>query len=153
MSRLLTPTTLSAIAFLVFWGAMWIWAADSAFSGRDGPLAYNPLFYPRALIVLGIVLTCGVLLDGIRTAAAGDTSQNGGSALIAAALSAGFMLTLKPLGFFVSSAVFVAAFALTFGYRRPLVLCVTWAVTASFVWLVFTEGLQAPLPDWPIFLD
>ncbi|MEX5728724.1 hypothetical protein Ga0609869_002077 [Rhodovulum iodosum] len=153
MPRLLTATSLSAAAFLIFWGAMWLWAATSSLGGQGGQLAYDPLFYPRALIFLGLVLAAAVLIYGLWTGASDRSGQDTRSALMAMGLSAGFLLTLKPLGFFLSSAIFMAAFALTFGYRRPLILAATWVATAGFVWLAFTEGLRAPLPGWPAFLD
>ena len=147
-------TTMTAAAFLIFWGTMWFWAEGSSFAEGDGSLAYDPLFYPRVIIVLGAVLAFVVLLYGLWKHVPDDASgQDSRAAFLAMALSAAFLLTLKLLGFFLSSAIFTAAFAFLFGYRRPFRVVTTWALTAGFVWLAFTEGLQAPLPSWPIFIN
>lgn len=153
MRRILTPLSLSIIAFVLFWASMWLWTVTSSLGGTDGVAAYNPIFYPRILIFLGMALTCAVLLHGLWRSETPVGGQDNRAAIIAIGLAGGFMLTLKPFGFFLSSAVFFAAFALAFGYRRPFVVMAAWAATAAFVWIVFTEALKAPLPDWPNFLN
>ena len=163
MRRLLSPTSLAALAFLMFWGIMAFWAARSPLAGQATDLAYDALFYPGLLILIGSALAVAVLVIGILTKSDGEglvntrnaaeSGQSGVEAVHAAGLATAFVLLLEPLGFFLTSALFVVAFSFVFGFRRLPVVLALAVGTSLAVWLLFTQGLRAPLPEWPAFLS
>ncbi len=58
----------------------------------------------------------------------------------------GYTLTLRPLGFLIATAIFLAAEMILIGLRRPLLVIVMAAVMSAGVYALFRYGLEVPLP-------
>ncbi len=58
-----------------------------------------------------------------------------------------YAIILTRLGFFSSSALFIPAAALLLGYRNPIFIILTTALTLTFLYLVFVLLLGVPLPE------
>lgn len=140
-------STISGACFLVFWIGMYIYAAQSPFAGREGPISYDPLFYPNLLILGGFLLSLIVLIKGLRTKEI--TSKPGFRAFGVMATAGLYLLLLKQAGFMISSFVLIVVLATFSGYRKPFPLLASAAALTIVTWLVFTQLLQAPLPAFP----
>ena len=148
--RRLNATTFGGAAFLLFWLGLWAYAARNPMSGQGGPVSYDPMFFPLLLIWLGCLLSLIVLAMGLfKPPAPADADQSWRPAGAAILIIGAYLLLLKPLGFVIASIAMVALLALVLGYRRPLVLALVAVGTTAVVWVLFTQGLRAPLPTWP----
>jgi len=63
-----------------------------------------------------------------------------------AVLTIGMALSLKYVGFYVASAVYMIALALLLGMRRPVLLLVCTAALLAVVYGVFVKFLSVPVP-------
>jgi putative tricarboxylic transport membrane protein len=79
-----------------------------------------------------------------NTAAADDGS--GAKALIAVGLIAGSILALEPLGFLLSSMLFLSAGFIWLGQAKWTIALPAAALASSALWLFFTKLLGVGLP-------
>ena len=151
MARLNASSIAGAI-LLVFWLVMFAAARLSPFAGKEVELAYDALLYPSLLIWLGLALSATLLAVGLLHAppapAPGDSPQDR-KALLAMGSAIAYLALLIPLGFLIDTLLFMVIFAAAFGYRRWHVLIPVSLATTGAIWLLFNEGLKAPLPGLP----
>jgi putative tricarboxylic transport membrane protein len=62
-----------------------------------------------------------------------------------------YAVLLTPLGFYLSSALFLPASMLLLGARKPLTISLSTAGVLLFVYLVFALLLEVPLPESTLF--
>ena len=62
-----------------------------------------------------------------------------------------FSIAFKPLGFYLSAALFIPAVAWMLGYRRKLIIALTTAGLLAFVYVVFVQLLAVRLPGIELF--
>ena len=55
-------------------------------------------------------------------------------------------VALEPVGFFVSTAVFLVALTFSLGYRKPMMVGVTYGLFLLFVFSIFVAVFDRPLP-------
>lgn len=146
----LNATTLSGGFFLLFWVGLWTYADQLTVNGRGGPISYDPLFFPMLLIQAGAVLSLVVLVTGLMKPQPAFRGSFFGRKIAAAMLIVGaYLLLLKPVGFLLSSVAMILALGSLLGFRRPVVLALVAVGGTALVWVLFTQGLKAPLPTWP----
>lgn len=139
---------LAALAILLF-SLAYFWLAfsikvppssdDSPFSARTFPLALGPM---------GMALSLALILrppDGERVGVGLARGRAGG--LIA--LMGFYAAAITPLGFVVTSAIFLAGGFFVLGERRPLVLALV-ALGVSIGFFVMFRVLDVNL-DWGVF--
>ena len=139
---------LAALAILLF-SLAYFWLAfsikappssdDSPFSARTFPLALGPM---------GMALSLALLLrppDGERVGSGLAWGRAGG--LIA--LMGFYAAAITPLGFVVTSAIFLAGGFFVLGERRPLVLALV-ALGVALGFFVMFRALDVNL-DWGVF--
>lgn len=139
---------LAALAILLF-SLAYFWLAfsikvppssdDSPFSARTFPLALGPM---------GMALSLALILrppDGERVGVGLAWGRAGG--LIA--LMGFYAAAITPLGFVVTSAIFLAGGFFVLGERRPLVLALV-ALGVSIGFFVMFRVLDVNL-DWGVF--
>jgi hypothetical protein len=66
--------------------------------------------------------------------------------LVCLALIGGYVYSTSLLGYFTASAIFVPAFALLLGLRRPVVIVASTVGFVVLANLVFVQAFQRPLP-------
>jgi putative tricarboxylic transport membrane protein len=113
---------------------------DTPFSARTFPLVLGPMGMALALILL-VKPPAGEPLD------LKSLSWGRGAGLIA--LMGFFALAIGPLGFVVTSALFLAGGFFLLGERRPLVLAIV-AVGVSLGFFGLFRALDVSL-DWGVF--
>jgi hypothetical protein len=110
-----------------------------------GTIIMNPALFPKvaAWLLIGLGL--------LQVAAAGpapempEPAEMGRFALVAT-LTVAATVALRPLGFPVTSVLFMAAVALMVHERRPVWLLTTVVGIPLGVWLFFDRLLERPLP-------
>lgn len=112
--------------------------------------AFSPMFFPRIILFILLVLVAvNLLIDMTRHTASQDIRI-----LPAAIISAGFVaysLLLMPLGFFLSSVLMALLILITLGVRNPFALVLLPIVSAGSLVLLFNHILKMPLPSSPFF--
>lgn len=103
--------------------------------------------------MLGLVLVaCGLTVAvsawrNLRAADLGDTRDDGvAKALLAVALVGGAILALEPLGFLLTSVLFLSAGFIWLGHAQWTVALPAAALASSGLWLFFTKLLGVGLP-------
>lgn len=66
--------------------------------------------------------------------------------LLTLALTLAYILTIRPMGFLTSTAVFLAALMVVIGLRRLVVVIPTAFLMSAGVYVLFRYGLEVPLP-------
>lgn len=117
---------------------------------QTGSLSVGARMFPRlALVLLGILSVAYVLRTLLRAVPA-ETPEpfftHAGRFFLALGLMAAFGLGFTRVGFVTAALLFVPAFALALGLRRPLLLAVGSVGFVAFVHLVFVTVLRRPLP-------
>lgn len=104
---------------------------------------------PTALAALGILFGLGLL---------GRTKSSGANPFLGLdlrlglgflALMSGYALTIRPVGFILSTFVFLVAGFWLLGERRWLKNCFIAGVVVTVFWLLMTQVLSVYLPPWP----
>ena len=142
-------TVVSGILFLVFWSALLVYTQLSPLAERSGPISYDPLFYPRLLILGGLAISLVVILSGLGTRQ--QPVELSLRVLASMAIVGAYLLLLKPLGFVLTSVALIVTLATYSGYRKPAALIAVALLVTAVTWFIFTEFLKAPLPAWPRF--
>ena len=143
--------------------ALYLYQVTASFAslGREGQL--SPAFWPRAVLML-LMLVCAFEIAsalffrrGRRAVArpepaAGEGEGEGEAPRYPMLLAAGIGLTiayvpgLQALGFFVATAIYLAAFMVVGRYRRPLVIVVTSVAGSLAFVFVFMKVVYVSLP-------
>jgi putative tricarboxylic transport membrane protein len=119
--------------------------------GEDGPQAGYFPFYVGLLICLS---GAGIFIQALRNAALADDSfvERGQLKTILVVLlpTAAYIALISPLGFYVSSTVYIAYFMWQLG-RYPWLKIAPVAIGVSLVFfLIFEKWFQVPLPKGPL---
>lgn len=113
-------------------------------SGAVGP-AVVPRLWIFALIPLNIIL----LITTVKNEVKSDDKLNSGNRVIVyqmIAVLATYLLSIYFIGYFISSALFVAATLNLLGYKEKLKIIYISLGWVLFSWLVFYKLLYVPLP-------
>ncbi len=132
------------IGLFVFW--------QSAIMPTDVVMKIGPGFFPR-MLACGLIFFSGVLLvNALRGRSKGTLEpqklsdkgvQRGLIMLVAAVV---FGVVMEPLGFVLTSVIFLTLMLVVLGTRKPaIILCIPALITAS-IWVVFEKALHLSLP-------
>lgn len=123
-----------------------------------GTLAYpGPGFFPTLIGVFLIATAAGCVIQELlgrkrapetpaAAPAAPPPERQVAKTVQLLALLVGYMLVLKPLGFPIAIAVFVAIAIRIFGYRKWLPTAAMAVVIAAASYVAFVAWLKVPLP-------
>lgn len=110
---------------------------------------YGPGFFPSitgyGLAIVSLIL----LVEAIRKKKTADTYMDRKSLtdiiiLLAVVLVYSFML--RPLGYIISTVLFLAAILYIFGYRNYIKLGIIALIVPTSIYLLFVQLLSVPLP-------
>lgn len=132
-------------------GVYAIWEAQKM--PPDLIMKIGPGFFPTILAGLLVISSLGLMLNALRGRSRGsaepfrwsDAGPRRGVTMVLAAVV--FCVLLKPLGFILTSLIFLLCMMLVFGNRKPLALALGPALVTAGVWLVFEKLLHLNLPD------
>jgi len=132
--------SVTALVLLALAGFAWIDTISLAGEAR---------VFPRAVAtIMGILATLMLARAVFKGAGAEDKPffKSFGTFLVCLALIFGYIFCTEAIGYFSASVVFVPAFALLLGLRKPLVIVLTTVIFIIAVHLVFVEAFDRPLP-------
>ena len=121
----------------------------------------NPIWpstFPKVLAVLGIVTSLVILLGFEKDQRAPEdmdinyrrlTEYNLTQAILLIALMVLYAFSLRPIGFVLSTVLFLVLAAAALGERRFIVLVPVSAFAAGFIWYLVQEVLGIFLRPWP----
>ena len=145
---------IALLGFVIFYGGL-----ASLLPKRTATDAPGPHFFPYLITLSIFVLSCVLLIQGVRglkcLSSLADLAPEGRSSNRDYSLSraaAGLLLTgfyfaaLPAFGFFWSTPVFFAALMRVTGERRPRVLLGLAIVVPLFLFFLFRDVFQLPLP-------
>ena len=112
--------------------------------------AFSPMFFPRIILTILLLLAALNLVIDLMTDVAKQELRLAPTLLICAGFL-GHVLLIMPLGFFISSVLLSMLILLTLGIRRPLVLVGLPIAAAGSLVLLFNHILRMPLPSSPFF--
>ena len=146
-------------ALFLFWHTF-----DPVYDTAFAAAGRGPVFYPRILLGIIIVLAATIALQSlfqtVRVQASGrptDAATNRASwralpALLAAiTLTAGYVMAFSAAGYLLSTIVYALLLPLVFGYRNPLVIGAFALSYAVATWYLFEKVFLIILPKSPWF--
>lgn len=151
-SALVACAALAASLFLLWHSFDPIYETSFAAAGR------GPMFFPRILLVIMILLSIAVAVQALmRGTAAEDGSsrlewRQAASAATAAAVTGFYLYLIYGVGYLLASIAFSFVLPLVFGYRRWLTIAVFATAYATLTWYVFEVIFRIVLPKSPWFI-
>lgn len=141
-------------ALFLFWHTF-----DPAYDTAFAAAGRGPVFYPRILLGIIIVLAATIALQSLfRTAgrpADAAPKQAGWRALpallAAIALTAGYVMAFSAAGYLLSTIAYALLLPLVFGYRNPLAIGAFALSYAVATWYLFEKVFLIILPKSPWF--
>lgn len=144
MSRILSEGIVVQFAILVVAVALFASTYGQSFTATD--LAQSPMFFPR--IILGLWIVLGLIALGQAIRAQDRTAPISSWGRIAIVVIAAVIYTnmIGSEGFFLPSVVFSAICLPAFGMRNPFVVAGFAVLLPGALVLVFNHALGMPLP-------
>ncbi len=148
---------ISGLVFIVISGGVFGYALQLPAARGNVP---GPGFFPELAAILGIVVGAAICVRAViamrvtggaprpaRPEAPADLLRFAG----VLAVSTGYLLALRPLGFALASALLLLVVLVILGERRIFILLAVPAALTAVVLLIFTSLLGLRLPAGTIF--
>lgn len=110
---------------------------------------HSPMFFPRIILGLMVLLSFGMLSEAIVKAQGYQPKQNWGILAGAVALVGFLVVSFNILGFIVSSFLFLIGYGYLLGYRKKRFLIIISASATLVIWYTFNTLLTISLPEFP----
>ena len=152
-AQILLPVAIVVFGAVIMWEALTTMEYFNERRGAPGP-GFMPFWLSLAAVVLGLALLARALLARTVLAAAGaagaadDWPDRAGWSriLLVMAAFAGALLVLRPLGFILTTTLYVGIVGWGLGMRRPLVLLPTAIAAGIGLHVLFAVWLRVALP-------
>ena len=115
-------------------------------------VAFHARTMPEILTVLAVVLALLLLLMPPSQDKLSLSGLKLGKGLFFLVLMSIYGLTLRPLGFIISTSLFLIIGYALLGERRPLPLLLASVPLVVVFWLLMTKGLDVFIEPWPNWL-
>jgi putative tricarboxylic transport membrane protein len=143
---LLIGVVLLALALFLLWES-----TDPRYAVRVPGHAFGPMFYPRLILGIWVVIAVVIMLRGALLMSSDDSVQalQWGQLASVVVVTGVYMWVVTLLGFVLSSALFMFVVLMLLGFRRPIIV---GALSIGFplaAWFVFQFLLRIPLPTSP----
>lgn len=136
------------IALCILSVAIFLYAEQYAGKGVN---RYGPNFFPQALSVMLFLTSVALIIQAFRGHALKGLETINGPGLIRAAvtlvISVAYLLIMKVLGFYISTALFLYVVMMYLGQKNQWVRILTSILVASAVYGIFHFFLKIPLPE------
>jgi putative tricarboxylic transport membrane protein len=121
-------------------------------SMTEGPVALSPSLFCHITAFLLLILSFSLVVSGLRDnkpiirdlSAIKYVVARGATAIVFAVL---YILAIEPLGYFVSTIVFMAAFLWLSGVRSWKGMLLFFIAVLPFIYFLFVKALQVILPS------
>lgn len=150
-SALVAGATLAISLFLLWHSFDPIYDTSFAAAGR------GPMFFPRILLAIIILLSIGVAVQALLRPAGEDGStrlewRQAVSVAAAATVTGVYLYLIYVVGYLLASIAFSFVLPLVFGYRRWLIVAVFAITYAAATWYIFEVIFRIVLPKSPWFI-
>lgn len=109
----------------------------------------SPVFYPRILLTLWIILAVIMLLEVMRRPQQNEKTAPQWWPPVAMMLATGVSIwAIRWLGYIGVAGPLAFACGWLLGYRRISILFAVAALSALLTWWLFDQALGIPLPRW-----
>ena len=143
---------IGALILLAFCCAYWMLTYDIRMLPFQKTQAFNAQTMPEALAVMGVVLSLLLLIfpgNNERVRLSGYNFALGAFLLVLMTI---YGFVLRPLGFIVSTSLFLICGYFALGERRPLFLVLASVPLVVAFWALMTLGLDIYVEPLPSFL-
>jgi hypothetical protein len=148
MRHLISEQRIVALLLLVLSAGLVLSTFGLQFADLGG--AFSPMFFPRIILMILLVLTALNLVIDMMTDTQSKELRLAPTLLICAGFVA-YVLLIVPLGYFISSVLLALLLLLTLGIRNPLVLLALPVTAAGSLVGLFNHVLKMPLPTSPFY--
>ena len=111
----------------------------------------SPMFFPRLLLTLWLVLSGVILVRGLMGGAGHWPFQMKARCAGVVVVVLGFTYAMTVVGFLFAMIPCFMIVSLLLGYRRPAPIVVFGLLVPILTWFVFTEVIEVFLPTSPWF--
>lgn len=114
--------------------------------------AFTAKTMPQALAALGVALSLWII---VFPAGSGRLALGGlalGRVALFLALMSAYGLAIRPMGFLISTSLFLMVGFALLGERRPLTLILAAVPLVVAFWVLMTQGLDVFIEPWPAAL-
>ncbi|NIA71426.1 tripartite tricarboxylate transporter TctB family protein [Pelagibius litoralis] len=151
-TSLVACVTLAASTFML-WHTF-----DPAYDTAFASAGRGPVFFPRILLVIMLMLSAAVLAQSVTRPRVPETETAALawrallSVLLAAVATGLYLYLIYVIGYLLASIAFSFVLPVVFGYRRWVVTATFAAVYATATWYVFEMIFRIVLPKSPWFI-
>lgn len=149
----LSRDRIGALLLLVFCSAYWFFTYDIRMLPFQEAQAFNAQTMPEALAFLGVGLSIVLFIFPSTDEPVDLRGFNWGVGAAMIALMVVYGLTLRPLGFIVSTSLFLMIGYAILGERKPLTLILASVPVVVAFWALMTQGLDIFIDPLPVFLQ
>ena len=114
---------------------------------RAAGMEVGPMFYPRILLWLWVMLSCAMSVQAFRSGAPAAAVENWKSLLWSMALTLALGFFMEPAGFVIISVLFCYLIPYMQGYRNHKVLVCFSLLYTALIWYLFNKVLYIFLPE------
>lgn len=138
-----------ALALVLLGGGLLVHSFAARYAGMGIGAAVGPVFYPRILLGLWLLLGFVVLWEAARASGpAGAGTLRWGPPLLMLGATAAAIWAMRWVGYIGIAAPLAFACGWLLGYRRLAILALTAAIAGVASWWLFDRALGIPLPRW-----
>lgn len=138
-----------ALALLLLGGALVAHSFAERYTTMGIGSPVNPVFFPRILLMLWIVLAVIILVEAVSAAPVPKTAKYRCEEPIAMIAVVGLSIwAMRYVGYIGVAGPVAFACGWLLGYRRLSILIAISAVSALGTWWLFDQALGIPLPRW-----
>lgn len=125
---------------------------DAAYQTSMLTAGRGPVFFPRIVLGVMLVLSCIVVVEGLFEKNTGiPTMRVVLVALAAIGLTGAYIFSMERAGFVISTLLFTCLLPFVLGYRNWPVVLVTAVIYTFAVWYIFEKLFLIILPSSPWF--
>ena len=148
MPRILNERAISSLVLLLIGLGLSIYTFGLNYAQTNH--AFNPMFFPRILLVLWIALAASNALVDFVQAKQSDTFRLGRVVAISIVFVL-YVTFLRELGFFFSSVLLSCFILVVLGIRSVIPIALVGVGMPLLITLLFNHLLKMPLPNSPFF--
>ena len=150
---MLTKDRIGALLMLAFCAAYWAFAYDIRVLPFQRNDPFNAQTMPLVLGAAGVIICIAILItpgSGEKLDVRGYNWVLGAGMLL---LMVGYGLILRPLGFLISTTLFLVGGYLMLGERSPITLLLASVPLVVGFWVLMNYGLDVYVAPLPSFLN
>jgi len=136
------PDRLFAVVVII--AAVIMYGLSGSLAPPDSPGGISASSYPKFILICVILLSGFVILRSSVSVPSNTPASSRGVQIVI--LSALYIVSIEPVGFFLVTPVFLFVLPLLVGFRNYRLNAISVIISTGLVYLVFVRTLAIPLP-------